>query len=136
MDIKTLQADPAVISGRWVKDIPGLPGVSLKVRGLSAPQFRNLRNRLFRNLPDSDRNPDGTVSDEAYDRIMGEGYAGAVLLDWRGLTNGGEEFAYDADTAWLWLTDPVFGKFSDAVTWAASRVDAGDAQYFEAVEKN
>ncbi len=132
MDIGKLEVAAPIYDGQWVKDIPGLGDARLKVRGLSSPQARKLRNRLFA----SEGVAGEKLTDEAVERIASQVALKALLLDWEGFTEHGQPVPYDATLAEIWLTDPKFAVFADAVIIAASRVDALEEKYFVDVTKN
>lgn len=128
MDINSIKKDSSLIAGgQWVGDIPDFGDVRLRVRGLTSPQVVTLRSRLERAVPKNERNRDGTLKYEANIRVFGQVLSEAVLLEWEGITDGGEPVPYTKEQAANWLTDPDFRTFADAVTWAASVVDGGNA---------
>lgn len=99
----------AVENGAWVEGIPGMGDLALKVRGLDCEPAR-LRRRL--------RARRGVSSDDVMTEVLRE----VVLLDWRGLTDGGEPLPYSAETADILLTLTEFRPFRQAVIWAAEHV--------------
>ncbi len=124
MNIEDLKLDSAAIeSGQWVDSIPGMGDLRLKVRGLTAPSVRDLRIKLDRNVPRHDRARDGSLTPERSTQLFSQVLHEAVLLDWDGLTAGGLPLPYDAEKAKVWLSDPDFAHFADAVVWAAQLVD-------------
>ncbi|GHC79371.1 hypothetical protein [Limoniibacter endophyticus] len=124
MDIGGLKRDSKKVeAGEWVGDIPGMGDVRLRVRGMSSPTVSAIRSRKERKITRDEREPDGTLKQEASLRVLGETLYEAVLLDWNGFTEGGKLIAYDAELARKWLTDPDFGVVQDAVIYAARIVD-------------
>lgn len=137
MDIQSLKRDSAAIAeGQWVDNIDGMGDLRLRVRGWNSPKAVALRARLFRKLTAKDRDERGAAKPEAETRINCEVLHGAVLLDWDGLTDGGEPVKYDADLARRWLTDPDYRHFADAVFVAAQIVDQTRAAATEESEGN
>lgn len=123
MDIQSIKKDSAAIAeGQWVDSIPGMGDLRLKVRGSSANYVVAVRARKQRNAPNEDRAADGSLSVDATLRIETEVLHEAVLLDWDGLTDGGQPVKYDASLAKDWLTNPDFRDFADAVVWASGVV--------------
>jgi hypothetical protein len=137
MEIGSLKRNSAAVSsGQWIGDIPGMGDVQFKVRGFSSPMAIAYRSRKERSAPRSDRNRDGTLKPEASVRVISELLAEVVLLDWSGITDGGEPVLYSAELAMEWLTDPDMVFFADGVAWAAQVVDRGSAEMREDLEKN
>lgn len=137
MDITSIKRDSrAVAEGTWVSEIPNFGNLRLRVRGFTSPKAIELRARLNRQAPKSDRHRDGTLKHEANARIMAEVLHSAILLDWDGLTDSGEPTPYDTAKALQWLSDPDYRPFADAVAWAANTVDEGNAETTEELAGN
>ncbi|MBB4000968.1 hypothetical protein [Aurantimonas endophytica] len=128
MDISSLKRDSKKVeAGEWVGDIPGMEDVRLRVRGLSSPTVAALRSRKERKVSREGRERDGQLKTDVALVIFGEILHEAVLLEWDGITSDGKPLPFDADIAKVWLTDPDFTPFADAVVWAAQVVDKGRA---------
>ncbi|SFU38778.1 hypothetical protein SAMN02799631_00382 [Methylobacterium sp. 174MFSha1.1] len=118
-DIKEL--GDRIENGGWMDDIPGLPGLRLKVRGVGSTAYRRLEARLIETVPRAERT-------RGIDRDTAEGIASrclheVALVDWAGLTGeDGELLRYDPETARMLLTDPLYQNFRLGVIWAAERV--------------
>lgn len=126
MDIASIKRNSKLAEdGVWVDDIPGMPGLRLRVRGLSSPTAIATRSRLERGVARKDRNHDGTLKPKASREIAGKILFESVLLDWDGLANEGEPQPYDRAVAEELLVDPDYSHFADAVGYAASIVDNG-----------
>lgn len=137
MEIASLKKDASAIAGgQWVNDIPEMGDLELRVRGFSSPQVIALRSRLERSVPKSDKNRDGSLKPEAAIRIMKRVLHEAVLLEWRGLTDGGAPVPYSSEQAGEWISNDDYRTFADAVTWAANAVDNGNAESTEELAKN
>jgi len=137
MDIQSLKVDSGkVAEGTWVTGLPGAGDLRLRVRGWNSPKAVALRSRLEREAPKSDRIRGGGMKPTASTRIGSQVLAEVVLLDWDGMTNGGEPMPYDADLARQWLMDPDFRQFADLVYTAATWVDQGQAEAEEEIAGN
>lgn len=133
MDIKNLKREvKALDEGRWIDQIPEMGDLRLKVRAETSTKVAALRARKIRLLARQDRERDGSPKFDALLRITSEVLHEAVLLDWDGLTNEGAPVKYDPELAKVWLTDPEYRDFADAVAWAA-RVAANERD--EAIEE-
>lgn len=123
MDIRNLKRDAkAAAEGRWIGDIPNLPDLKLKVRGLSCFAATSLRRAKERAVSRSDRER-GTIVLKVEQRISREVLHEAILLDWEGLTDQGKEIPYTREQAAALLLDEDYDIFAGAVTWAAGVVD-------------
>lgn len=123
MDVNDLKKSPAkVADGDWVKDIPQMGDLELKVRGLGSTVYRETLARKLRAVPSKERERDGTISDAVEYPIRGQVLHECILLDWKGLENEGKAFPFDKDVALSWLMDPAFEDFHYAVMYAAGVV--------------
>lgn len=137
MDIAALKRDSAVItSGQWIGDIPGMGDVRLLVRGLSSPLVVQTRGRMERKIPRDQRERDGSLKADVAVEVFGHVLHEVVLLDWDGLTDGGQPVKYDKALAKEWLTNPDFAFFADAVVYAAQIVDKGRVEDAETLKGN
>lgn len=137
MDITNLKKDPEKIDeGQWVSEIPDMGDLRLKVRGTSSAKFRNVRARLERAVVKKDRARDGSLKPAVAMRVMGEAMAEVGLIDWDGLTEGGNPVKYNQTLAREWLTNPAYESFLDAAVWAARVVDAGEEDVAKDVTEN
>jgi hypothetical protein len=107
-------------AGEWVKDIPGLDDIELKVRGSNSPHFRTAQVKAQRAIP-RDARKDGLVDPEAADAALGRALA-EILLDWKNVSVGGVEIPHTAEAALTILTDPEMSVFRDGVAYAADYV--------------
>lgn len=132
MDIQSIKRNSAAAAeGRWVDDIPSMPGLRLRVRGATSLAAVNCRRKKERQVERKDRERGGGFKPEIEQRITREVLHEAVLLDWEGLTNAGEPMPYSEEAAGQLLLDPDFDAFAGAVTWAAAAVDSDNAEIAE-----
>jgi len=135
MDIGDLKRDSGKISsGIWVRDIPEMGDIEVKVRGMSSPLVVSARAAKERGTPKNHRNRDGSLKTGAAIKIMRVLLSEVVLLDIKGLTQSGKKV--DIDKAKALILDPDYEALADAVFWAASAVDRGVAEDTDAAVKN
>lgn len=107
--------------GQWIEH-PDKPGYFVKVRSIHYPEYRRwLRGRMNKARRNS---MDGTVPVDVEDKIISEGFAKFLLLDWDGF---GEPYSYDE--AYRKLTERKWRKFRDFVSMAVQAV--GDDELVE-----
>lgn len=129
MDIQSVKRNSAAAAeGRWMDDIPSMPGLRLRVRGLTSLAAVNCRRKKERQVEKKDRERGGGFKPEIEQRISREVLHEAVLLEWDGMTDGGTPLPYDFDIAGQFLLNPDFDAFAGAVTWAAAAVDQDDSE--------
>lgn len=129
MELSSIRRNAAAAAeGRWVDDIPSMPGLRLRVRGLTSLAAVKCRRKLERQVEKKDRERGGGFKPEAEQRITREVLAEAVLLEWDGVKEGGKPVPYSEERARQLLLDPDYDAFAGAVTWAASVVDSDDAE--------
>lgn len=132
MEISSIRRNAAVAAkGMWVGDIPGMPGVELEVRGLSSLAAINCRRKLERQVEKKDRERGGGFKPEVEQRITRQVLHEAILLNWRGLTDGGKPLDYTPEFAGQLLLDPNYDVFAGAVTWAAGIADSDNTEVAE-----
>lgn len=137
MDINSVKRDSgAIAAGQWVSEIPEMGELRLKVRGWSSVEVVKARSRKERAIPRGLRDRNGAIPVDIQVRITSELLAEVVLLDWDGLTSGKKKVPYDAEQAKVWLTNPDYIAFADAVAFAAAAVDRGEYDEVEAVKGN
>ena len=137
MDISNLKRDTARIeAGEWIDEIPLLPDVRFKVRGIGSRVYRVRLDRLARAVPRNGRQSDGSLKIDVAARITGEAMAEEILLDWEGLTDNGKPLPYSKERALALLTNPDFEDFANAVSYAAAVVQNGRESVAEQTEGN
>lgn len=123
MKMSELKIDTAKVEqGDWVDKIPEMQGLRLKVRGSNNKDWRRLQGRLLDAVPRKKR-VGGRLDPDEQDRITSTLLLSACLLDWDGLEgDDGQPLPYSKEKANEFLTDPQYGKFREAVVWAATVV--------------
>lgn len=117
-----------VEDGAWVRSIPDLPGLALKVRGADCTAAHLLRRKLLMEMPEEARR---SLSDAESERIALEVMIHVLLVDWN-ITEDGEPDADGKPTqvpvpctpvyARAALTDPKTLLLREAVSWASRYV--------------
>ncbi|MBN8958583.1 MAG: hypothetical protein J0H17_18760 [Rhizobiales bacterium] len=125
-----------VEAGAWVKDIPEMGDLELKVRGFQNADDRAILAREMEALPAKSRMR-GRVSDEDRERIMTIRLRDAILVDWRNIEGeDGKPVPFSKDAAEKLLTDPDLAAFRGAVVWAAGVVAQESDETTEDITKN
>jgi hypothetical protein len=120
-DIK--QATSKIEQGAWVKDLPNLPGVSVRVRGYGNSDYRRLLAKLRPQFSD-----DPVEQEKVDNRLLAE----TILLDWDGI----DDTPYSPETARELLADPDLAVLRMGVNYAASVVVKEGQAAIEADLKN
>lgn len=137
MEISNLKRSAVkVADGDWVRDIPQMGDLALKVRGIGYEAYKQTMARKLRAIPSKERERDGNPSEAALHRARGEALHEHVLLDWDGLTDSGKKLEYNSETALVWLTSPEFEDFHYAVVYAAGVVGKESKERIEGIGKN
>lgn len=138
MDINELilsdAAVDAIESGAWVGDLPGAPGVEVKVLGTSSKAYRKALEAKLESLRKKLKGK--PLSQEQVTNAVRLVFGEVGLIDWRGLTKDGAELAFDRDLAKQWLTSRNGEAFADIVAQASQRLDADANAYVEEATKN
>lgn len=122
MRLSDLCVDAAKINeGGWVRNIPKLEGLSLKVRGVDSAADREVTAKAIERLP---RNETARgVNAAAAEKIVTRRLVDALLLDWSGLEgDDGEPVQFSRETAETLLTNDNYRPLRDAVWFAANVV--------------
>jgi hypothetical protein len=114
--------------GEWVRNIPEMEDLELRVRGQSCVSARVMRNKMLRALPAKVRNDPNGLPIEVLDRMESTICADVLLLEWRNL----EGIPYTPEKAAELLNDPDLITFREAISWAANRVGRQEAAAKEA----
>lgn len=112
------KAGTAINEGAWVDNIPGLPGVSLKVCGNANPKARTIAAEMISNLPRGKRNHEDLA------KIERRQIAEVLLVDWKGIQdNEGNDLPCTPDNiAMIMADDDLAVVFTEAVNYAANQV--------------
>ncbi len=137
MKLSNLKVNSARLEkGAWVGDIPEMGELRLKVRGFGNADDKRIQAREIERIPRHLR-VRGKISDEAQDAIMNARIKGALLVDWEGLTDDGDQpLKLEPGLLDQVLSDPDFGKLRTAIIWAASIVAEDDAEGAKGDAKN
>jgi len=109
-------------AGEWVDNIPGHPGMRLKVRSKNIKAFETAHNSLLRGF--SGTGAEILASDE-YNTAAGKLIAAHILVDWENaLVVKGKPVAYDRDLALKILTSLDNRKIGDAFRNAVANASA------------
>lgn len=132
--ILTDDAVNVIDNGVWVGDFKGYPGVSFKVRGMGS----NIAKKRMADEKAKARigNEGEVLSEEQLAKVTAKVLADAILLDWKGLTDGGKEVRYTKALADKWLNSRNGEKLALLVLRAAYRVDAEPNAFVEKATKN
>lgn len=104
--------------GDWVRTIPQLDGLALRVRGYGSLAYEHGRTRLLNSRPKRE----AALRDDPREEYQEVGVllADTILLDWSGLTDDdGVDIPYSRAKASELLTDPDLRALRDAVHYAA-----------------
>lgn len=137
MKLSTIAVNPtAVEDGEWVKDLPEMGDLELKVRGQNSASWRTLQRKLVTSLPRNLRNRADGLPMKTQDDMINKCLVGAALLDWKNLELDTGPVPYSRDLAEKLISDPAFQVFRDAVLAATVRVGTADAGLDEDLAKN
>jgi hypothetical protein len=126
MKLSTISVDPkAVEDGDWVKNLPEMGNLELKVRGQNSSAWKARRKKLINALPRNLRNRADGLPDAIEENMMSTLLIEAGLLDWRNL-----------ELATKLIKDPATYLFRDAVIAATARVGAAEADADEQLAGN
>lgn len=114
-------------SGGWVRDLPNLPGVAVKVRGYGNADYRRLLTKLRQGKSVEEIN-DPDYQDQENARLLRD----TILMDWSGI----EETPFSPETADMLLSNPEYAVFRSAVMYAGNVVAQQGQETLEADQKN
>lgn len=124
MKLSALKVDSVLIEqGDWVDDIPGLPGIRIKARGIGNNDYRSLQGKLIRAVPKSDR-VDGAIAPPDQDRINGTLALETVVIDIDGITEDDEvtPIKYSKDLGKKIFLDPDYRVWRLAAEYAGTEI--------------
>lgn len=137
MKITSLKVDSKRANeGAWVKDLPGMGDLRLRVRGWQYEPYQTEVAKESAKIGPSGRQEnraDGPLLRPVFERITGLAMAAHLLLEWDGLQNpDGSALPYTLDDAITFLTHPDFRPFNAFVTMACSEVERLDSNRVQA----
>jgi len=130
--IKSDEALKAIDDGVWVRDLPGAPGVALKVRGFRSEAAQKKTQALKTKARTANGKP---LEDDEVRAILDQVATEDILLDWEGITQGGKPLKYSKAVAQKMCSRHGEG-LRNLVIEAANRVDSETGQFIEGVTKN
>lgn len=124
----------SIEQGRWIDDIPEMPDLRLKLRGIDNSDWRRIRSKMVDAIPRQWR---GERRAEELDRIISVLLADTVIQDWEGITdNDGKPILYSREWARRFCLEPQFRKLRDNIFIAAQQVGDSNHVKQEELEKN
>lgn len=134
MKISELEVDQKIVEeGKWVSNIPELPGVRLKVRGSQNKDWRRMAQRLVNAVPRKLR-VNGVLDPDESDRISATILLNTGLLDWEGIeADDGTPIPYDRKKAAQFLGGE---RFRAGVQFACDLVAQGVEDEIEEISGN
>lgn len=126
MKLSEIRIDPRLLQGAWVRDIPGMDGLALKVRPAGNVDAQRIYRGKIAAIPRVKTLRGVDPADER--AATDESILGGILLDWSGLTDDeGNAVPYSAALARELVTSPETESFRDAVLFASVMVkDLGE----------
>jgi len=126
--------------GAWVKDLPGMGDLRLRVRGFSNTDYTAFLAKEVAAAPRDQREgnrSDGPLKNKARDAIFIRGMAEHILIDWDKLTDENDKpIPYSKERAMDMLLDPDLRPFREAVAVAAAEIEQVESDRVEAVVGN
>lgn len=123
MDIGNLNKPADLNEGEWIDDIPDMEGVRFKVRSTNFKPFRTATAGLARRSGKKLNTDAGLMN---FNVATGKPLAEHILLDWDGLTEGGEPLPFTREKALAILTADddhgIGARFRRGVEWAGDQV--------------
>lgn len=138
MRLSAMKVDSKSIEqGRWVDNIPGSPGLRLRMRGFGNADDRRVRARELGALPKESFDEGGNLLPLVSDRVMTTRIVDAIFLEWEGLTDDADApIASSPEKAAELLANPDYRPLFDAMVWAATQVGQIQADADESAVKN
>jgi len=87
-------------------------GISFRIARANTPGYRDALKKMTRQH--KRQIEQGTLSDAKSDRLMAELMADWILLDWKGMKNGKEDFPYSRENARAFLSAE---QYADIKEW-------------------
>ena len=137
MKLSEIRVDSTLVEGgEWIKDIPDMGELELRVRGIGNTDYQQMQTKLYLATPRGER-VGGRLSPKAAARIQAQCLAATVLLDWKGITDdAGEPVPFSKGEALKLLQNPDYVALRDGVVWAAGQVGTNRAEDLDDTVKN
>ena len=121
--------------GAWVKDLPDMEDLELKVRGVGNSDYRRMQTALLKTVPPKERRKG--LLPATQDRIAVELQVETLLEDWKNVTDdAGKPIPFSKETAREILSNPDYEVFRNAVAYAAGVVAEDEEEGREEDVKN
>lgn len=117
LNIKSVDLDAAA-GGVWVDYDDG---ISFRIARANHPAYRNAVKRMHKQHKRQIDN--GTMSDELSEKLLAELMAQHILVDWKGLKNGGKAFQYSVENATSFLQAPQYEEIRDWIMAQANDIE-------------
>lgn len=124
MKLAATKVDSALIEqGGWVENIPGLPGIRIKARGIGNNDYRALQGKLLREFP-KERRVDGAIPVADQDIINAQLALETIVVDIDGITENDETtpIKYDKVLGAELFGDPDFRVWRLAAEYAGAEI--------------
>ncbi len=99
--------------GAWVKNLPNLPGVAVKVRGWGNSDHRRIRAKMATETP-----PEQLSDPVIQDALQARAIVDTILVDWKGF----DDCPYSKEKADEIIHDSTLAVIRAAVEYAAGTV--------------
>lgn len=124
MKLSAVRVDSALIEqGDWVNEIPGMPGIRIKARGLGNNDYRALQGKLIRDIPKSAR-VDGAIKPADQDYINGVLALETIVIDIDGITEDDEvtPLKYSKEIGQQMFMEPDYRVWRLAAEYAGTEI--------------
>jgi hypothetical protein len=120
------ETNSKIEQGAWIKNLPDLPGVEVRVRGIPNSEYSKFVAKIRGNYSQHE------LADESVqEQIFVQALAECVLIDWKGIDD-----PFSKETALDYLTDPTMAVFRRAIDWATGQVTRTSYNGLDADLKN
>lgn len=92
-------------------------GISFRIARANTPGYRDALRKMQRQH--KRQIEQGTLSDIKSDKLMSELMADWILLGWKGLKNGKEDFPYTPENARAFLAEPAYADIKEWIMMQA-----------------
>lgn len=120
--------------GAWVGGFDDAPGVEFFVRGFSSDAVQKALAEA--QIAERVKKGGQPLTTDELSLIASMVLAEVGLLDWRGLTDGGEPVKFDRELAKLWMSSKGGKKLALLVFAASQKIDNDTERFIEQATKN